>query len=441
MRSYLFRVGWWIACVVIGASVLRAATILETGPLRAPVTVSRSGQFVIHGNQGQSSGAMQGAPGRFRPVGDGSVILLRPDLLSVTCERVRQSVSVRLGMVDRAGSKVHLHLRRRHAVEARLDIVPEPVSGGWMYQMELPDEIEWGRLVRALVEVTLLDLANRENNGTLCVMPPLWFAEGLDCLLVNELGRDLIPEAETLVNRSGRRRDPLAPVRVTLAGRDPEGFTALTLVTMDQLSDQDRFTLFRANAALLVSEWLQDDPGRRHALEFLRQLPQHLNWQTAFLRSSNGRFETLLDVEKWWAVATVSVLSRDPLQQWPRERVITELRWIMSETADVTAATNGPVVRRAVPLAEIVRSWEFTAQKDVLHRKASQIQHLAVHAPPDLVPLLADCFQTLDRYLTSRSNAGVDPIGRSDIEVRGRILAKSTSGKLDQLERQIAARP
>ena len=441
MRPYLFRVGWWISFVLTGVSVLRAATILETGPLRSPVTVSRSGQFVIHGNQGQASGAVQGTQGRVRPVGDNSVVLLRPDLLSVTCERVRQSVYARLGLVDRAGSKVHLHLRRRHAVEGRLDIVPEPVSGGWMYQMEVPDEIEWGRLVRALVEVTLLDLANRENNGTLCVPPPLWLGEGLDCLLINEMGRDFILEAETLVNRSARRRDPLAPVRVTLAGRNPDGFAALTQVTPDQLSEPARFTWFRANAALLVSEWMQDDNGRRHAREFLRQLPHHLNWQTAFLRASSGRFETLLDVEKWWAVAVVSVLSRDPLQQWPRERVITELRWIMSETADVSAATNGPVVRRAVPLAEIVRSWEFAAQKDVLHRKASQIQHLAVHAPPDLVPLLADCFQTLDRYLTSRSGAGVDPVGRSDIEVRGRILAKSTSGKLDQLERQIAARP
>ena len=426
---------FFLTCLV-GWFSLRAAD-----PGASASTVSRSGQFVIHGTPGATSSAVVGSPSRINPVGQGANVVLRPDLLAVTAERVRKAVLNQLGLSEGPGAKVHLNLRRRRSVEGQLQISPAPFSSGWIYRVDLPDEIEWNRLVRVLVEVTLLDIANRGNASGTSVTPPLWLSEGIDCLLYHELGRDLVPEAETLLNRSARRRDPLIPLRAALGGREPEGFGTLTQVDLDQLNDPQRFALYRANAGLLMAAMLQDESGRQHAREFLRQLPLHFNWQTAFLRSSDGRFETLLDVEKWWAVAVVSLLSRDPTQQWPRDRVITELRWILTETAEVRESTNSPAGRRSLTLGEIVRTWEYTAQKDVLLRKATQLQRLAVHAPPDLVPLLATCFQTLDGYLTARSGAGVDPIGRSEMESRGRILAKTTSRKLDELDRQIAARP
>lgn len=428
----------WVALTVLRPAVLRAQ---DLGSTAGPTTFSRSGQFVIHGRPGVASSAVVGTPARIKPVGEGANVVLRPDLLSVTCERVRAAVTSRLGLPDGPGSKVHLVLRRRRSVEGRIDIVPTPFSGGWVYRIELPEEIEWNRLVRSLVEVTLLDLANRGNPKTVCAVPPLWLSEGLNAVLIHEVGRDFVPEAETLVNRSARRGDPLVPIRAALGGREPEGFAVLTQVDLDQLTDSTRFEIYRANAALLVAAWLGDDTGRRHARDFLQQLSSHLNWQTAFLRSSAGRFDTLLDVEKWWAVALVATLSHDPRQEWPRDRVVTELRWIMNETAEVREGTNSPASRRTVNLSEIVRTWDFTAQKDVLTRKATQLQRLAVHAPPDLVPLLAECFQTLDRYLTTRSGAGVDPVSRTEMEARGRVVAKTAARRLDQLERQIAARP
>ena len=428
--------GWAAGLCLLGFSVLRAGD--SDGAIS---TVSRSGQFVVHGTPGVSSSAVVGSPSRIKPVGDNANVVLRPDLLAVTAERVRKTVLTQFGLPDAPGSKVHLNLRRRRPVEGQLQITPAAFASGWIYRVDLPDEIEWNRLVRVLVEVSLLDVANRNNPNSVCATVPLWLSEGMDCLLFHEFGRDLVPEAETILNRSARRRDPLVPLRAALNGNEPEGFGVLTQVELEQLQDPTRFALYRANAGLLVAAWLQDDTGRQHGREFLRQLPAHFNWQTAFLRSSAGRFESLLEVEKWWAVAVVSVFSQDPTQQWPRDRVITELRWILTETAEVRESTNAPAGRHSLTLGEIVRTWEYTAQKDVLLRKATQLQRLAVHAPPDLVPLLATCFQTLDGYLTVRNGAGVDPVSRTEMESRGRILAKTTSRKLDELDRQIAARP
>ena len=119
-----------------------------------------------------------------------------------------------------------------------------------------------------------------------------------------------------------------------------------------------------------MAELLRDDPGRALAREFLAQLPHHLNWQTAFLRASGGRFRTLLDAEKWWAVSAADVLSRDPALLWPRDRVLAELQLVMSETADVRGATNAPVARRTLPLGEIVRTWDFPAQQEPVPKSA-----------------------------------------------------------------------
>ena len=224
-----------------------------------------------------------------------------------------------LSAISFLAGAVHLHLRRPRRVEGQLTIVPTAIREGWQYRIDVPEQVEWRRLVRAIVEVVLIDLANHDLRRTDCVRPPLWLAEGLDSLLVTASGRDLVLEPQTTLNRNARRPDPLAPVRATLAGRDPSSFSDLSLPDPAALADPERFAYFRASATLLVFELLRDDEGRTLARDFLHQLPYHLNWQTAFLRASNGRFQTLLDAEKWWAVGAADVLSRDPSLLWPRD--------------------------------------------------------------------------------------------------------------------------
>ena len=399
------------------------------------VTTSRSGQFIVHGHEG-------GWPrpgGDFRSVGDAEMVLLRPELLAVTSERIRQAVNLRLSTPDRAGSRVHLYLRRRHAVEGQLNILPQVIREGWIYHLELPEEVEWKRLVRALVEVVLLDEINRGNRADRCALSPLWLAEGVTELLLNEFGRDLVPESQTMLNRNARRLDPVAPVRANLVGRNPLGFTELGLPDLGQLADPAQFAYFRASSALFVSELLLDPNGPALLRGFVQQLPRHLNWQTAFLRASDGRFATLLDVEKWWAVSAANVLSRDPALLWPRERVLSELELILTETAEVRGTTNGPAARRTLTLAEIVRTWEFDAQKEVLQRKVNQLRLLGVHTPRELLPLVLESQRTLDDYLTARAGAGKDGPARMNLAPRGRVLAQSAARKLEELDRAVVA--
>jgi hypothetical protein len=420
-----------LAGLVFGWAALGAASGIPVMPVMA---TSRSGQFIVHGRETR----LPPAGGDLKAVGQGEMISLRPELLAVTCERIRQTVKLRMGATDRAGSRVHLYLRSRHKVESQLTILPQLIREGWLYHLELPEEVEWKRLVRALVEVVLLDEINRTNQGDTCVLPPLWLAEGVTELLLNEFGRDLVPESQTTLNRNSRRLDPLGSVRSTLAGNNPLGFTELGLPELNQLADPAVLGHFRASATLFVSELLRDSQGPLWLREFLQQLPRHLNWQTAFLRASGGTFSTLLDVEKWWAVSAASVLSRDPSLHWPRERVLSELELILTETADLRAATNAPAARRTLPLSELVRTWEFEAQKEVLQRKVNQLRLLSVHAPQELLPLVIEIHRTLDDYITARAGAGRNGPARMDLAPRGRMLAQSAARKLEELDRAVA---
>lgn len=373
-----------------------------------------------------------------RPVGEELVIHLRPDLLAVTCERVKKAILFRLDLHDGWRGKVHLHLQRKTVVERPIAIRPQLFRDGWQYHLAVPDQVEWTRLVRAITEVVLLELANRENPGDSPAQPPLWLTEGMNQLVLGDYGRDLVIESQTTLNRSARKPDALRASRERLQGREPLSFSALGLVTAEKLPRPDEFAHFQASAALLT-QLLTGDDLRKETRTFIWALPANLNWQVTFLRVNRARFASLLDVEKWWAVNATHELARDPALRWSPTEVLARLTEILSETATVRDAAGGNPTQQTLPLSQIVATWDFATQEPVLRRKTAQLQVLAMRTPPELQPLVSDCFHTLDRYLTERTAVGTEPARRGEMENRAPVLARSTARKLENLSRQVAA--
>lgn len=268
---------------------------------------------------------MASKPGReIRPVGDDPLIKLRPELLTVSCERIKRAVLTRLNLKDAWRGRIHLHLHRQPAIDRPVAIRPQVFRDGWQFHVALPDKIEWTRLVRAVTEVVLLEIANRDNGSTVCAQPPLWLAEGMDVLVIGEHGRELIIESQTSLNRSSRTPDPLRASRAALVGQDPASFSDLTLASAEQLVQPAEFARFRANAALLVHA-LTVETRRSQTVEFLRNLPAALNWQTPFLHAHRTEIANLLEAEKWWAVNATHELAQDPALFWPPAQVTARL--------------------------------------------------------------------------------------------------------------------
>lgn len=429
----------WTVCLLViyltGWAALAGGPLPVSGGSRKMTAISQSGQFSVVGDP-----IDLGAKGAvIAPAGNQPEIHLRPDLLAVTSERIRRAVNDRLGLPDRAGIPVHFALRPAHFEEGAVTIVPRLFRDGWQLFAELPDTMEWERLIRLLVEANVLDHVNRNNPGEPFARPPLWLSEGLTGLLLGDRGRDLIAESQTVLNRTARRADSLAVSRQVLADGNPLSFSDLSQPTDQQLNDAEAYRRYRASATLMVFEMLRDEKGRRTVQEFIRQTHRYLNWQMALLSASGGHFRSLLEVEKWWAVASIEALGHDPAQFWGRDRVLAELAVILTETADIrqTNAPAGGTVRRTLPLREIVAQWDFPTQRPVLHRKLGQLRLLSIHAPPDIAPLVLESVQIIDEYLTVRERGGADPEARMELETRTSLLVRTTIRRLAALDNKL----
>ena len=421
---------WWVTFVPV---VLGAPASL--GSARGRVTaVSQSGQFVVVGPVQQPGVRGQ----KLAPVGDKLQVPIHPDLLAVTCERVRRAVNLRLGAPDRAGLPVHFELRPAHFEEGPITVHPRLFRDGWKFFAELPDSMDWTQLVRLLVEADVLEQMNRENPSEPVIVPPLWLTEGLTGLLLGEVGRDLVTESQTVTIRASRHRDAAVMARDSLGGTGPLSFSELAQPVAEQLGSADSYGRYRASATLFVHELLREDRGRKAIREFIRDAHRSLNWQTTFLAVSAGQFRSLLDVEKWWAVASGEVVGRGPSQFWPADRVISELAVIMTETADLPATNRTGTVRRTLPLREVIQTWDFPAQRPVLRRKVSQLHLLLLHTPPEWAGLVGESNRVLDEYLTAREAGGKDPVARMELETRLTLLVRNTVRRLGQLDEQIA---
>lgn len=433
--TYAIRLTGFTAGVALLFQPLVAQSVL---PVDLPVTArSVSGQFLVHGR----TSALPGPISQIQRVGTNEVISLRPDLLVVTAERVKQGIERLLGIHDAWRGIVHIQIRDAVRVRGPLVIQARAFREGWQYNIVVPEEVEWERLIRGLTEVVLLERANRSNASDDCALVPLWLTTGLNELLMASSGRDLVAESGTLINRSERRQDELVRIRARLGSLEPLSFSELSLATVDEFGDPVRFSEFQANAALFCFELLREDATRAALVDFIQRLPENLNWQISFLRAYDQRFYQLLDVEKWWAVTSTETLASDARNQWSRERVLTRLSELLVETAEVRSDTDQPAVRRTLPLKELIVAWDFDSQRDVIRRKAAQIRALGMRAPADVAPLVGDSARLLEDYLASRGGgvAGVTAgSGKISMEIRGRSAAESTARKLVILDGRIA---
>lgn len=433
----IFHTFWVVFALMVDGGDLSGQVVAPRrlpGAVVPPVTAwGISGQFVVS--------APTGAKPRVGIIPDAAAtdeIVLEPQLLAVAAERVKQAVLARFDSGDRWQGKIHIHIRPRLELgNAPIRIVPVSFPGGWQYRMDVPDEVEWRRLVRALVEVVLLEAANRER-GEHVGLPPLWVNEGVAFLVIADQGRDLVLEGHKAVRRNERKLSLLTEARRMLDGRSPLLFSELSFPPDNLPGDAAQWPAYQASAALLTHELLSDESGRRSMGQFLRGLPRCLNWQTAFLESHRARFLSALEVEKWWAVNAIHVLGRDPALLWTRAVTLDNLAAIQAENVEIGRGTNGPVQRETIPLSQVLVQWDGATQREVIRRKEGQLRELYQHAPIDLLPLVTDYYRTLQQYAADRFGNGTANLRRAELEQRARVVATRASRRLQELDRKLA---
>ena len=199
-------------------------------------------------------------------------------------------------------------------------IAIEPSGRGWSYHVSLPDTIESSRLVTSLIDVLLLEMANRNANGRSAEIPA-WLGYGLSEDVMRSTQAELVLEPAKpngfgmnvgLFAPEGWMTNAMALAHANLQAAPP--------LTVDQLSWPDEARLegadgetYRSSAQLFVHDLIQLKDGPAALRAFIGELPEHLNWQLSFLHAFRADFATQLELKNGgpcgWLISRDATLS------------------------------------------------------------------------------------------------------------------------------------
>jgi hypothetical protein len=432
---------------IISATVwlcaLGAAASAQFAPTDVAATRSVSGQFVVY------------SPRQTLPVDsvpdlatNAQWLHFESALLAVSCERIKQALWRELGAVAPWRGRIDLVLHPAQSAAETITVVSTGFTDGWNYRIELPDTVERARFIRTVVQVLLLEYANR-NAGAHPAEIPAWLAAGLSQQLAAspEIELVLTPPRRTVNGLAvshaifqGRKPDPLEPARQQLREQPP--------LTLEQLSwPEEPLTgvagdTYRASAQLFVDELLQLKNGRACLRAMLEELPQCYNWQTAFLRAFRPHFERLLDVEKWWALQVAHFTGREHGQTWTLEESWNKLDEILGTPVQVRASAGELPVHADVPLPTVVRDWDSASQTQTLQSKLHDLESARLRVPKELAGLVDEYHRVLATYLQRREQAeSTHSANRQPNRILQRVVDQ-TFEQLNALEaRRQALRP
>ena len=283
---------------------------------------------------------------------------------------------------------------------------PRATTAAGDYRVELPDIVSRTRLSRALTSVLLLELANRDA-GDQSAEIPAWLADGLaQQLVADSLSRLFFAPPTKIENRVPLNRsiavnrgvDPLAAARRVLQERPALTFDQLSWPDEAQMSGGDGGA-YRASAQLFVSDLLQLQDGAAHLRAMLEALPRVYNWQTAFRTVFSAEFPTPLDLEKWWALQTVSFVARDAGPQWTPAVSLEKLDQILSVPVNVRSASNDLPSLGEISLQDVIRNFDAAQQAEILQTTLRDLELAQLRMAAPLAALNDQYRRALADYL------------------------------------------
>ncbi len=389
---------WWWLVFICGALTAFAA--------QPPITItSVSKQFIVRGLP-QRSALAAGAKEDFA--------YLDPATLAVTCERVRQTLATDLGWGDRWRGTIFVNIHPARSDHERPNILPFPTDRGWAYRIDLPDEIERTRLLETIVETLLLEFADRAAPVESVELPP-WLVEGLTAHLSQGALAGLLLQARSLQQLSDEPQFRAARTirHVDIDQLLRQRIQALGALTVDQLNwadfddgDAKMEMAYHHSSHLFVRELLRLRGGPEALRATLAMLPEHLNWQTAFLRGFQPHFHRMLDVEKWWSLTVTQMKLRDSSVRWSVTEAREKLEEILSTPMEMRLAPGELPFIMPVTLQTVLTNWDFEQQTPLLQAKLAQLQLTRLRLPPEMLAVNDGYRAALAKYLQARGHLG-----------------------------------
>jgi hypothetical protein len=388
--------------------------LLFSIPTQAQTTAkfirSLSGQFLVGDARG--SGPSEAAT-RFGT--NATFVVLDPNLLAVSAERIKQLLNRELANVSPWRSRIHLILHQAQGPDSPVTINCESFRDGWEYFLQLPDLMERRDYVRAITQTLLLELGNRNASGRAAELP-MWLIEGFteQLMTASEMKIVLEPPRKNyngvmvlFTGTNGPMQNPLHPARELLRSHPMLTFEDLSWPS-DAVLEGELLEVYRRSAQLLVIELLRLDGGQASIRAMLDNLPQYYNWQFAFLDAFSGWFQRPLEVEKWWSLHLVHFTQREVAQYWPLDESWQKLEETLRPAVQVRSSTNEMPLHSDVPLQTIVSEWDAPRQTQALKSELNELEALRYRLAPQFVGIADSYHETIQTYLGSQNkNSGI----------------------------------
>jgi hypothetical protein len=398
--KYLLTIGF----LILTGGLVRAPAQSPLSPLQPMRSVS--GQFHIYDRRVPTALRL---PERAEAP---PLLNLEPTFLVVSCERIKQALHADLGAGRDWSGGIHISIRSVQGRQDAAQINAERLGARWNYRVELPERMARDQFARTLVQVLLLELANRSAADRSAEIP-LWLSEGLTQQLLASREAELILPPPTLsvgamlvTPTQLEKRDPDALTNVRQVLRDQPGLTLaeLSWPTPENFS-RNQAEVFQCSAQLFTAELLRLKQGRENLRRFIALLPEFYNWQTAFLRAYQDHFPNQLALEKWWALQSAYFVGRDHQQLWTMEESAQKLEALLQATVAIRAKAGELPARTDVSLQVVLRDWDTPRQLSTVQAKLSELAQARRRVAPPFMTLVNDYATVLDDYLTQRTRS------------------------------------
>ena len=412
----------WLMFWLMGLSLGQAGE-----PPELVTLTSSSKQFVVQG--------LKTTTGTSLAPGNPNLLILDPASLLVMGEHIKLALDQELGLKPEWRGRVFVEIHPIQRDREEIIVASKRNRDGWNYSIVMPDEVESSRLMRIMVAVLLTEYANRGTKAASVEFPP-WLLPGLTAQLETGPLANLVLERGHITMRDRGAKDALVSLRARLRG----GAT----LTVDRLNwpeaedtEGAKGEVYDANAQLFVRELLRLAHGRDCLRRMLDLLPGYLNWQMAFLRAFEGRFSSMVEVEKWWSMVLVQATG-EPARLSP-QAVWQQLDQILFTPVQVRLSKNEMPHTSYESLQDVVAEWNLPEQQRALRRKVAQLQTLQEQAPATLVPLIEGYRRTLESHLHDAAQTSARFGERSRVPLPFRAVAADTVHKLKALDRRRSA--
>lgn len=427
--------------LAIGLLLLTGGRVLAQAPLsQLKAMRSVSGQFNIYDRR--SDTAWQPPANRVNP---SQGLNLEPPFLVVSCERIKQALYEELEAGRDWSGDIHVFIRPTRGAQAPAQIGAERLGNKWHYRVELPERMGRDEFTRTVVQVLLLELANRSAAERSAEIP-LWLSEGLtqELLAAHEAELILPPPTMTVgamlvtpTQLQKRNPDSLATARRVLHDQPSSTLAELSWPEPEKFS-RAQTEVFQASAQLFTSELLGLKHGPEQLRRFITLLPGFYNWQTAFLRGYQDQFPNQLALEKWWALQSAYFVGRDHQQLWTLKESAEKLAAVLHATVAVRTKARELPVRTDVTLQVVIREWDTPRQIATLQNKLTELAQVRRRVAPEFMTLVNDYAVVLDDYLTKRKRSSSTFGNFFSLPPTIKNVAVETAQQLDALDNRRA---